>query len=176
MPGNDLVPIVSSRRIDPDSGILVAIVTDAPLLPHQLRRLASRATIGIAATAGHGLAYNSSGDIFIALSTAADCTPQLSMAPWTRPTLAGQGQMGGHVDEKGEESGNGFRRRVQTQTVSTVVHSAIDPLFVAASEAVEEAILNSVCAGEDIKGRDGTVFKGLDTCRVKELLDKYRTW
>ena len=47
---------------------LVVTATDAPLLPHQLKRLARRAPLGIALTGGYG--YHSSGDIFLAFSTA----------------------------------------------------------------------------------------------------------
>jgi L-aminopeptidase/D-esterase-like protein len=42
--------------------------TDAPLLPHQLERLARRAALGLARTGS--VAGNGSGDIFIAFSTA----------------------------------------------------------------------------------------------------------
>jgi L-aminopeptidase/D-esterase-like protein len=48
--------------------IIVVIAVDAPLLPHQLKRIARRASMGIARTGG--IAGNSSGDIFIAFSTA----------------------------------------------------------------------------------------------------------
>jgi D-aminopeptidase len=48
--------------------IIVVIATDAPLLPHQLKRIARRASLGIARNGGVGA--NSSGDIFIAFSTA----------------------------------------------------------------------------------------------------------
>ena len=52
-----------------DDGSLIVIVgTDAPLLPHQLKRLAKRATIGMARTGSMG--GNGSGDIFLAFSTA----------------------------------------------------------------------------------------------------------
>jgi D-aminopeptidase len=44
------------------------IATDAPLLPHQLERVAKRASLGIARMGGVG--GNSSGDIFVAFSTA----------------------------------------------------------------------------------------------------------
>ncbi len=51
-----------------DTGsIIIVVATDAPLLPHQTKRLARRATMGLArtgATSGNG-----SGDIFIAFST-----------------------------------------------------------------------------------------------------------
>jgi D-aminopeptidase len=48
--------------------IIIVIATDAPLLPHQLKRLARRATMGLARTGS--TSGNSSGDIFIAFSTA----------------------------------------------------------------------------------------------------------
>jgi D-aminopeptidase len=50
------------------SSILVMVATDAPLLPMQCRRLAQRATIGVGRSGGLG--ENSSGDIFLAFSTA----------------------------------------------------------------------------------------------------------
>jgi L-aminopeptidase/D-esterase-like protein len=52
-----------------DTGsIIIAVATDAPLLPHQLKRLARRATMGLARTGS--TSGNGSGDIFIAFSTA----------------------------------------------------------------------------------------------------------
>ncbi len=57
---------------DHDSGgrgsIIVVVATDAPVLPHQLKRIARRASLGVARTGG--TAQNGSGDIFIAFSTA----------------------------------------------------------------------------------------------------------
>ena len=94
---------------------------------------------------------------------------------WQRPTAEISGKIGGRpAGEPGETSGNGFRRLVETQTVKTVVHSSIDALFVAAAEATEEAILNSLCAGEDTVGWDGTVWRGLDCEKVGGLLERYR--
>lgn len=61
----DLLP----KEVPADTGsIIVVIATDAPLLPHQLKRVARRASLGIAKNGGIG--GNSSGDIFIAFSTA----------------------------------------------------------------------------------------------------------
>ncbi|CAG1004547.1 MAG: P1 family peptidase [Rhizobiaceae bacterium] len=52
-----------------EKGSIIAVVaTNAPFLPHQLKRLARRVPLGISWTGGLG--YNSSGDIFLALSTA----------------------------------------------------------------------------------------------------------
>ena len=51
-----------------DGSLIVVIATDAPLLPHQLKRLAKRASLGMARTGSLG--GNGSGDIFFAFSTA----------------------------------------------------------------------------------------------------------
>ena len=48
--------------------IIIVVATDAPLLPHQLERLAKRAALGVGRMGGRG--ENSSGDIFVAFSTA----------------------------------------------------------------------------------------------------------
>ena len=53
----------------PETGsIIVIVATDAPLLPHQLKRLARRVPMGMARTGTTG--GNGSGDIFLAFSTA----------------------------------------------------------------------------------------------------------
>ena len=53
----------------PEQGsIIVVVATDAPLLPHQLKRLVNRVALGIGRTGG--FAGNGSGDIFVAFSTA----------------------------------------------------------------------------------------------------------
>lgn len=51
-----------------DGSIIVVLATDAPLLPHQLKRVAARIALGVGKVGGRG--ENSSGDIFIAFSTA----------------------------------------------------------------------------------------------------------
>jgi D-aminopeptidase len=48
--------------------IIIVVATDAPLLPHQLKRLARRASLGLARSGA--ISGNGSGDIFIAFSTA----------------------------------------------------------------------------------------------------------
>ena len=73
---------------DEEGSIIVVVATDAPLLPHQLKRLARRVSLGLArngSTSGNG-----SGDIFIAFSTAnpgaggAKGTVPLTMLPNNR--------------------------------------------------------------------------------------------
>jgi L-aminopeptidase/D-esterase-like protein len=56
--------------------IIIVVATDAPLLPHQLKRIARRAALGVARTGS--ISGNGSGDIFLAFSTAnphADADP-----------------------------------------------------------------------------------------------------
>ena len=71
--GRELLDVPSPFSPPPSAlegtgSIIVIVATDAPLLPHQLRRLARRATLGIARGGTPGEHY--SGDIFIAFSTA----------------------------------------------------------------------------------------------------------
>ncbi len=57
-----------SRQKEGDGSIIVIVATDAPLLPHQLKRIAQRVPLGIGIVGGRG--SNGSGDIFLAFSTA----------------------------------------------------------------------------------------------------------
>ena len=77
---NNPLPANSRPRCDAPGGedaavelseqgsIIVVVATDAPLLPHQLKRIATRVSLGIGRQGGFG--GNGSGDIFIAFSTA----------------------------------------------------------------------------------------------------------
>ena len=51
-----------------NGSIIIVVATDAPLLPNQLKRLARRASLGLARTGS--VSGNGSGDLFIAFSTA----------------------------------------------------------------------------------------------------------
>lgn len=123
------------------------------MLPYQLVRLAQRAGLGIAQVGGHGTARNSSGDIFLAISTANKHTEQL----------------------KGS-SPNHAHPRLETVPLNIMINESIDATFRACSEATEEAILNSLCGGRE--GRKGhqeypTGLSGFPVERVKALLKKY---
>lgn len=65
---NELKLPPQTYRKEGDGSIIVVVATDAPLLPHQLKRIAHRVPLGIGNTGG--FASNGSGDIFIAFSTA----------------------------------------------------------------------------------------------------------
>jgi L-aminopeptidase/D-esterase-like protein len=66
-------PARAARGQQDQNSIIVVIATDAPLLPHQLRRVARHAALGIGRMGG--IASQSSGDLFIAFSTTSVGTP-----------------------------------------------------------------------------------------------------
>jgi len=67
--GEEIKDLLPESGTGKGSGSIIVIVgTDAPLLPHQLKRIARRVPIGISRVGGMG--SNTSGDIFIAFSTA----------------------------------------------------------------------------------------------------------
>jgi L-aminopeptidase/D-esterase-like protein len=64
----DLMPEgVEPADDDGDGSIIIVVATDAPVLPHQLKRVAKRASLGLGRNGS--IASNGSGDIFIAFST-----------------------------------------------------------------------------------------------------------
>jgi D-aminopeptidase len=132
------------ERIDGgESGsIIVVVATDAPLLPHQLDRMAQRAGLGIARVGGAG--GNSSGDIFLAFSTA----------------------HAGKVPSDLSENRGVF-------SVDVLPDASITPLFWAVIEATEEAILNALVAADTMVGRDGITAHALPHDRLVEIMTRY---
>uniref|UniRef100_A0A093W1V4 Serine/threonine-protein kinase PLK3 n=1 Tax=Talaromyces marneffei PM1 TaxID=1077442 RepID=A0A093W1V4_TALMA len=124
-----------------DGSIIVVIATDAPLHPVQLQRLAKRATVGVARVGGWG--SNSSGDLFIAFSTAENI-PREPTFSWN-PTVE--------------------------QTVSVVQDVTINSLFEAAADSTEEAIYNALVAAQTMEGPMG-VCKAIDHQELKEIVEK----
>ncbi|MEX0985250.1 MAG: P1 family peptidase [Actinomycetota bacterium] len=123
--------------------IIVVLATDAPLLPHQLDRLAQRAGLGIARAGGGG--NHSSGDIFLAFSTA------------NADRLASY---------KLEGPGVPF-------DVTMLPDNAITDLFWGAIEATEEAILNALIAAETMTGRDGITAHALPHEALVEIMTRF---
>ncbi len=124
------------------AGSVIAIVaTDAPLLPGQCKALARRVPLGLARTGTTGSHF--SGDIFLAFSTGNH----------------GELMMGMDADAAG---GYG--------TLRFVPWVAMDPFFEAVVEATEEAVLNALCAAEEMTGVNGRRSPGLPHDRVRELL------
>lgn len=121
--------------------IVVCLATDAPLLPHQCTRLAQRASLGLARTGGGN--EDHSGDIFIAFAT------------------------GNHVPPAAYES----KRAPTTDNLSMVNNDHISELFLAATEAVEEAIINALLAADTTEG-NGHAVPGLDAGTLLKALRK----
>lgn len=135
-----------------DGSILILLITDAPLAPHQLNRLARHATVGLASVGSHGIGRTFSGDIFLAVSTAEHGPEQLENVAL----------------------GSTLGRATQTYSTEVVKNECIDTYFYACAEAVEEAVLNSIVGGkEGTVAMDGTKVEGLPVERVRELLGQY---
>jgi D-aminopeptidase len=81
--GFDVVPSPWIEKVG-DGSIIVVIATDAPLLPVQCKRLAKRATVGLARVGGIGT--NGSGDIFLAFATG-NSLPAPATTPYTLTML-----------------------------------------------------------------------------------------
>ena len=129
-----------------EGSIIVVVATDAPLLPHQLDRMAQRAGLGIARVGGGG--SNSSGDIFLAFST------------------ANAGRM------KSDKSGKAKNEKGPL-SVEMVPDASITPLFWGVIEATEEAILNALVAADTMVGRDGITAHALPHDRLVEIMTKH---
>lgn len=63
--------------------------------------------------------------------------------------------------------------RTKTLSTSLLVNDAVTPLFLAAIEATEEAVLNSLFMSTTMKGKDNREIPGLPVEKVKEILRKY---
>jgi L-aminopeptidase/D-esterase-like protein len=130
-----------SWRAPAGAGSVIAIVaTDAPLLPGQCKALTRRVPLGLARTGTTGSHF--SGDIFLAFSTANH----------------GQLTMGLNAD------GGGYG------TLRFVPWVALDSFFEAVVQATEEAVLNALCAAQEMTGANGRRSPGLPHERVRELL------
>ncbi|MBK5437587.1 P1 family peptidase [Pseudomonas sp. TH32] len=136
------IPSPFADRGTPGMGsIVVIIATDAPLLPHQCQRLAQRASIGIARTGGG--TEDSSGDLFLAFATGNQDLP-----------VADYGRKGLPLSTR----------------LDMVNNDHISPLFSAAAEAVEEAIINAILAGEEMTTDHGVRVPALDAQTLLQAL------
>jgi len=134
----------TTREPQKDGSIIIIIATDAPLHPTQLRRLAKRATVGLSRVGGWG--GNSSGDIFLAFSTA-EKIPR-------------------HTDDDHFDT-------AMRQKVGMVVDDTINALFEAVADCAEESIYNALCMAEDTEGPTGVRVRAIDLDALKQLLEKY---
>ncbi len=138
------VPVGHELRPDHDpfssqelGSIIIVAATDAPLMPHQLKRIARRLTIGLARTGS--VSGNGSGDLFIAFSTANAAAPKQS----------------------------------DVETVKMLRNSRMDPLFTAAVQATEEAIVNALIAATPMTGINGYRIEALPRAPLIEIMRKF---
>ena len=147
LPGRPAADPNLQSAMPPGAGsIIVIVATDAPLLPDQCRRVAARAGLGIGRVGG-GI-NDSSGDIFLAFSTAGRSLPESY-----RPDIP-------HL-----------------VTVDSVPHQRLDGIFRAVIDGTEEAIVNAMLASTTMVGAGGFLAAGLDAELLRSILrDAGRLW
>jgi len=126
-----------------DGSIIVIVATDAPILPHQCRRLAQRASLGLARMGGLGA--TTSGDFFLCFSNGNRALPPPEV----------------------EATGPGV------SSVRMLADRSLDPLFEATVEATEEAIVNALVAAETMTGRDGNTAHRIPHDRLREVMVRH---
>jgi len=132
-----------SRRDDPDGSIIIVVATDAPLDSRNLGRLAARAIMGLARTGATG--GNGSGDYAIAFSSSPEARLISNIGPGKRDAAV---------------------------NVKLLSNDAMSPLFLAAIEATEEAIYNSLFRAVTTTARGHTV-ESLPLERTIEILRRH---
>ncbi len=137
----------------PGAGSVIAVVaTDAPFFPSQCQAIARRVTTGLARTGTSG--SHSSGDIFLALSTA---------------------NPGGF--SSGEPTADPAATNAADARYDKLIFipwGFIDPFFEAVVQATEEAVANALIANDDMTGRDGHRSPALPRERLTEILARSR--
>ena len=134
------------RTQDADGSCMIVIITDAPVGERNLERLAKRGIMGLARTGG--IASNGSGDYVIALSVAPE-------------NLVRTG-----YDQNGQV--------LPVYTANYLHNDQCSLLFMAAIEATEEAILNSLFAAETMTGKYGRTIEALPVEKVIPLFPMVR--
>jgi len=109
------------------------VATDAPLLPHQLRRLAKRPSLGLGRLGA--VSQDGSGDIFVAFSTA-------------NP---------GRISEN------------EASEVAMFPNNGLSPVFAAAVQATEEAVVNAMVEADTVVGAGGLRVRELPEDEVRAI-------
>ncbi|KEY65885.1 hypothetical protein S7711_09392 [Stachybotrys chartarum IBT 7711] len=144
--GRSVPPSAAGREPRKDGSIIVVVATDVPLTPVQLQRVARRATVGLSKVGGYG--SNSSGDIFLAFSTA----NKIPVANFSFTS-----------------GGSPYQPR--PQDVQMTDTDTVDGVFEAAADATEEAIYNALFMGESMTGFQGRSVEALDLVKVKRMVE-----
>ena len=137
-------PIAAERSVAPPGAgsVIVVVATNAPLFPSQCKAMARRVSLGLARTGTTG--SHSSGDIFLAVSTA---------------------------NPGGFTSSEPVGRAEETyDSLQFVPWGKINLFFEAVVQATEEAVANALVANADMTGRDGHRSPALPRHRLAEIL------
>jgi D-aminopeptidase len=128
-----------------EGSCIVITATDAPMVPHQLRRIAQRSGLGLARCGS--VAHNGSGELMLAFSTT-------NRIPLETPD--------GVVPLKAVLDGGSWEGP-----------SPINDLFQATIEATEEAVVNALFMATTVVGHDGNTLHALPIDRTLELLERH---
>jgi D-aminopeptidase len=123
--------------------IIIVIATDAPLTAEQLKRLARRASVGLGRLGA--IESDGSGDIFIAFSTA----------------------------NAGADDGNWAADRTAPAQVQRLRSEALNPLFEATVQGVEESVVNALVAARTMTGADYWTVSALPHDQLQEVLRRH---
>ena len=140
-PENAVISQINQRET---GSIIVIIGSDIPMLPNQLRRVAKRAAIGIGRTGTPG--GNSSGDIFLAFSTANDLD-------WP----------GRHAEQPA------------AYAMDFINDHYFDDIYRAVVQSIEEAVVNAMIAAEPMTTVKpaGYTLAAMDHDKLKAIMKQY---
>jgi L-aminopeptidase/D-esterase-like protein len=138
------VETIGEARAD-EGSIIVIIATDAPLTPDQLKRLARRVPLGLG-RAGSFLG-DSSGDLFLAFSTANEDADDGNSTPNAKPPVS---------------------------RMDRLVSSSLNPLFLGTIQATEEAVDNAMVAATTMIGADYMLIPALPHDEVQRVLREHK--
>jgi L-aminopeptidase/D-esterase-like protein len=127
--------------------IIIVIATDAPLLPHQLGRIAKRAALGLARTGS--ISSGGSGDLFIAFST------------------------GNEKAYRGDKMYDVSSQKSEIADLRMLPNDALDVIFEATIQAVEEAIVNALVGAETMIGFNGHKVNAISHERLRQVMRKH---
>jgi D-aminopeptidase len=128
-----------------EGSCIVITATDAPMVPHQLRRIAMRSGLGLARCGSVG--HNGSGELMLAFSTR------------NRIPLESDG---GVVELRAVLDGGTWQGP-----------SPINDLFRATVEATEEAVVNAMFMATTTVGHDGNTLHAIPLDRTLEILERH---
>jgi D-aminopeptidase len=137
------VAIADGLNQEHRGSIIIVIATDAPLTAEQLKRLARRASVGLGRLGA--IESDGSGDIFIAFSTA----------------------------NAGADDGNWAADASKPAQLERLRSAALNPLFEATVQGVEESVVNALVAARTMTGADYWTVSAMPHDQLQEVLRRH---